>query len=78
VWDELDSYDKKLQSKFIKAFRLISRDLAHPSLHIEVVKIKGAALYRARVDAQFRVHLELIGDFYAVVAIGPHHLQGIG
>ena len=78
VWDELDSYEKNLQSKFIKAFRLISKDLAHPSLHIEVVRIKGAALYRARVDAQFRVHFELSGNFYAVVAVGPHHLQGIG
>jgi len=78
VWDELESYEKNLQSKFVKAFRLISKDLGHPSLRIEAVKIKGGAFYRARVSAQFRMHFELRGTFYAVVAIGPHDLQGIG
>ena len=78
LWDELDSYEKNLQSKFIKAFRLISRDLGHPSLRIEIIKQYGQALYRARVDQQYRVHFELRGSYYAVLAIGPHSLQGIG
>ncbi|MGD0693496.1 MAG: hypothetical protein ABSB82_01440 [Terriglobia bacterium] len=35
IWDELDSYDKNLKSKFIRAFRFLSRDVRHPSLRIE-------------------------------------------
>jgi hypothetical protein len=30
------------------------------------------------VDQQYRVHFELRGSYYAVLAIGPHSLQGIG
>ena len=78
LWDELDSYEKNLQSKFIKAFRLISRDVSHPSLRIEIIKQYGQALYRARVDQRYRVHFELKGNYYAILAIGPHGLQGIG
>ena len=78
LWDELDSYEKNLQSKFIKAFRLISRDVGHPSLRIEIIKLQGRALYRARVDQQHRVHFELNGNYYAILAISPHNLQGIG
>ena len=78
LWDELDSYEKNLQSKFIKAFRLISKDAGHPSLHIEIIKQYGQAFYRARVDQRYRVHFEVRGGYYAVLAIGPHSLQGIG
>ncbi len=78
IWDELDSYEKNLQAKFIKAFRLMSKDLGHPSLHIEIIKQHGQGLYRARIDQRFRVHFELKGGFYAILAVGPHSIQGIG
>jgi plasmid maintenance system killer protein len=78
LWDELDSYEKNLQSKFIKAFRQISKDLGHPALRIEIIKQFGQAFYRARVDQQYRIHFELKGSYYAILAIGPHSLQGIG
>jgi len=78
LWDELDSYEKNLQSKFIKAFRLISKDVGHPSLRIEIIRQYGQALYRDRVDQRYRVHFELKGNYYAILAIGPHSLQGIG
>ena len=78
VWDALDSFEKNLQSKVIKALRLISRDLGHPSLHIEIIKSHDRAFYRARVDPKYRIHFELSGRCYAILAIGPHHLQGIG
>lgn len=77
LWDELDSYEKDLQSQFVKTFRLISKDVGHPSLHIEIVKHRGKAFYRARVDQRHRVHFELKGSYYAILAIGPHSLQGI-
>ncbi len=78
LWDELDSYEKNLQSKFVKAFRLISKELGHPSLRIEIIRQYGQALYRARVEQRYRIHFELKGNYYAVLAIGPHSLQGIG
>ena len=78
LWDELDSYEKNLQSKFIKAFRLITKDAGHPSLRIEIINQHGQAVYRARVDQRYRVHFELKGNYYAILAICPHRLQGIG
>jgi len=44
IWEVLDSYDKNLKSKFIRAFRFISRNIGHPSLHLEVIK-KGTEAY---------------------------------
>ena len=78
IREQLDSYDKNLKSKFIRAFRFLSKDLGHPSLHAETVKMGAVTFYRVRVDLNHRIHLELKGDFYLVLAIGPHRLQGIG
>ena len=78
IWDDLDSYDKNLKGKFIRAFRFISRDLQHPSLHIEVIRRGDDILYRARVDPTHRIHFEQQGGFYRILAVGPHRLQGIG
>lgn len=78
IWDELDSYDKNLQSKFIRALRFISRNLQHPSLHIEMIRRGNNVVYRARVDPTHRIHFEQQEGFYRVLALGPHRLQGIG
>ena len=78
IWEELDSYDKNLKSKFIRAFRLLSRDLSHPSLHAEFIKRAGAPFYRVRVDPKYRIHFERRDDCYVILAVGPHHLEGIG
>ncbi len=78
IWDDLDSYDKNLQSKFIRAFRHISHDLGHPSLHFELVKIESLSIYRARVDPKHRIHFEFKGNSYLISAIGGYRLQGIG
>jgi hypothetical protein len=78
IWDVLDSYDKNLQSKFIRAFRFISRDIRHPSLRLELVKMPQSSFFRARVDPKFRIHFELKDGYYLIVAVGSHRLQGIG
>jgi len=78
VWDELDSYEKNLKSKFIRAFRFLSRDISHPSLQVELIKAGDDSFYRARVDPQYRIHFERTGSYYAILAIGTHRLQGIG
>jgi mRNA-degrading endonuclease RelE of RelBE toxin-antitoxin system len=78
VWDELDSFDKNLKTKFIRAFKLISRNLGHPSLHIEIIKAQNTSFYRARVDPSHRIHFELKDHYYAILAVGSHRLQGIG
>ena len=78
IWDELDSYDKNLKSRFIRAFRFISRDIGHPSLRLELVKSDLGSFYRARVDDAHRIHFEVWGDYYLILAIGPHRLQGVG
>ena len=78
IWEVLDSYDKNLKSKFIRAFRFISRNIGHPSLHLEVIKKGNEAYYRVHVDPQYRIHFELRDNFYLILAIGPHRLQGIG
>ena len=78
IWDELDSYDKNLKSKFIRAFRFISRDIGHPSLRLELVKTGTGSFYRARVNDAHRIHFEVWSDYYLILAIGAHRLQGIG
>jgi mRNA-degrading endonuclease RelE of RelBE toxin-antitoxin system len=78
IWDELDSFDKNLKSKFIRAFRFLSRDINHPSLQIEYVKVRGSEFYRARVDPKYRFHFERHETEYVILAIGSHRLQGIG
>ena len=78
TWDQLDSYDKNLKSKFIRAFRFISRNLQHPSLRIEIIRRGSDVIYRARVDPTHRIHFEQQGAFYRILAVGPHRLQGIG
>jgi hypothetical protein len=30
------------------------------------------------VDQRYRVHFELKNNYYVILAIGPHSLQGIG
>ena len=77
VWDELDSYEKNLQSKFIRTFRLVSRNLGHPSL-VELISQGRESFYRVRVDPNYRIHLELYDNYYLILAIGPHRLEGIG
>ena len=78
IWDELDSYDKNLKSKCIRAFRFISRDIGHPSLRLEIVKTGSGSFYRARVDDAHRIHFEVWDNYYLILALGPHRLQGIG
>ena len=78
IWDELDSYEKNLQTKFIRAFRLVSKNLGHPSLRVELIKQRPQSLYRVRVDPNYRIHLELWTHYYLILAVGPHRLQGIG
>jgi len=78
IWDDLDSFDKNLQSKFIRTFKFISKDLSHPSLRIEVVKVQNVSVFRARVDPRCRIHFELKDSYYAILEIGGHRLHGIG
>ena len=78
IWDELDSYDKNLKAQFIRAFRWISKDLSHPSLRVEVIRQDGDGFYRVRVNPNYRIHFELHGNYYLILAIGPHRLEGIG
>jgi mRNA-degrading endonuclease RelE of RelBE toxin-antitoxin system len=78
IWDELDSFDKNLKSKFVRAFRFLSRDINHPSLQVEYVKAADRSFYRARVDPRYRFHFELAEPHYVIMAIGPHRLQGTG
>ena len=78
IWDELDSFDKNLKSKFVRAFRFLSRDINHPSLQVEYINDGERSFYRARVDPKRRFHFELKETCYIIIAIGPHRLQGIG
>ena len=80
VWEDLDSYDKNLKSKFIRTFKFLSRDMHHPSLQIELIREKGPSqpYYRIRVDPQYRIHFDIREGHFLILAIGPHRLQGIG
>ncbi len=78
IWEELDSYDKNLKSKFIRAFRFLSGDMGHPSLRSELVREGSDTYWRARVGPQYRFHFEIRENYYVILAIGPHRLQGIG
>lgn len=78
VWDDLDALEKNLKSKFISAFRYISRDIGHPSLRIELIKTGKSGFYRARIDQKYRIHFELQDNKYLILAIGPHRIEGIG
>jgi mRNA-degrading endonuclease RelE of RelBE toxin-antitoxin system len=78
MWEDLDSYDKNLKSKFVRAFRFLSRDMTHPSLRAEVVREGGDTFWRARVGPNYRFHFELKEPHYVILAISPHRLQRIG
>ena len=78
VWEDLDSFDKNVKAKFIRAFKLLSKNLNHPSLRVEIVEVKNVRVYRVRVDPVHRIHFELQGNYYAILEIGGHRLQGIG
>ena len=78
IWQGLDSFDKNLKSKSIRACKFISLELGHPSLQIKLVKVQNVSVYRARVDPQHRIHFELAGNHYLILEIGGHRLQGIG
>ena len=78
IWDELDSFDKNIKSKFVRAFRFLSRDIDYPSLQVEYLKAGDRSYYRARVEPKRRFHFELQGSHYVILAIGPHRLQGFG
>jgi hypothetical protein len=77
IWEELDCFDKNLKSKFIRAFRFLSRDIHHPSLQVEYINEGDRSFYRARVDPKRRFHFELKEPHYVIIAVGPHRLQGI-
>jgi mRNA-degrading endonuclease RelE of RelBE toxin-antitoxin system len=78
IWEDLDSLDKNVKSKFIRALRFLSKDMLHPSLPTEIIKEGGDAFYRARVDPKYRIHFEIHETYYLILAVGPHRLQGIG
>ena len=80
VWEDLDSYDKNVKSKFVRTFRFLSRDINHPSLRVEVIREAGGSetYFRIRVDPQYRIHCELQANCYHILVVGPHRLQGIG
>ena len=78
IWEVFDSYDKNLKSKFIRAFRFLSKDMGHPSLLVELVRTGGDSFYRARVDPKYRIHFERVEAYYVILAVGPHRLQGVG
>jgi len=78
IWDQLDSFDKNLKSKFVRAFRFLSRDINHPSLQVEYLKAGDRSFCRARVDPRYRFHFELKEPHNVILAIGPHRLQEIG
>ncbi len=78
IWEDLDSYDKILKSKFIRTFRFISEDVGHPSLPTEVVHGGVDTFDCARVDPKYRIHFELRYGYYLILVIVPHPLLGIG
>ena len=78
IWEELDTFDKNLKSKFVRAFRFLSREINQPSLQVEYLKAGNRSFYRARVDLRYRFHLGLKDPHYAIIAVGPLRLQGIG
>jgi mRNA-degrading endonuclease RelE of RelBE toxin-antitoxin system len=78
IWEQLDSYDKNLKSKFIRAFRFLSMDMSHPSLQVELIRVGNDRFYRARVDPNYRIHFDRREDCHLILAVGPHHIQGIG
>jgi mRNA-degrading endonuclease RelE of RelBE toxin-antitoxin system len=78
VWEQLDSYEKNLKSKFIRAFRFLSLDMSHPSLRVELIQLRNDRFYRARVGPDYRIHFDRKEDYHLILAIGPHHLEGIG
>ena len=78
IWEELDSYEKNLQAKLIRALRSVSMDLTHPSLRVEIIPQGQRSFYQVRVDSAHRIHFELLENCYVILAIGPHRLQGIG
>lgn len=43
-----------LSRKFIKACSLLTQNIAHPSLHVELLKPKQDGIYSFRLDRKYR------------------------
>ncbi|MBI2061185.1 MAG: hypothetical protein HYT87_15705 [Nitrospirae bacterium] len=77
--DTVDSWDKNLKSRFIKACCLASGNLFHPSLHTEKIEIGGRPALRSRMDDAHRIHFEIpASGQLRIRAVGGHRLEGIG
>ncbi len=69
-----DRLPKETRAKLPKAFKLLTSNPRHPSLHLK--KIKGATrsdVYECRVDRSWRLILQNIGDMnFDLVYVGAH------
>ncbi|MBI2889956.1 MAG: hypothetical protein HYY13_04130 [Nitrospirae bacterium] len=76
----MDGWDKNAKSRFIKACRLASVDLSHPSLHTKkVVLPDGSPAIRCRIDDFHRIHFNPpTGGQLRIREVGGHRLEGIG
>ncbi|MEK6543012.1 MAG: hypothetical protein AABZ44_01050 [Elusimicrobiota bacterium] len=60
-----------VRSKALRQIRRLAKDMRYPSLRVK--KIQGAlGIWEARVDRQYRMTFEIIGDTIYLRVIGNH------
>jgi len=60
-----------IQRKANKQLRLLAQNPRHPSLQVK--RIRGtASIWEARVDRQYRLSFEMVGDTIYLRAVGNH------
>jgi len=79
VWDSVAALPREVVIKFVKCCRLISRDLRHPSLGAEIVKVGDDRFVRCRIDLEHRIHMTIpSAGIVALRAVGRHKIEGVG
>ncbi len=64
---------KDIQQRVDEKLRFLLRDPRHPSLRVH--KIRGAkGLWEFSVTTKYRVLFEIEGEFFVLLAAGPHKI----
>lgn len=63
----------KIQQKFQKQLRLLSRDLRHPSAQTKKMQ-NTVDIWEGRIDYQYRFTFKLIDETIILRAIGTHKI----
>jgi mRNA-degrading endonuclease RelE of RelBE toxin-antitoxin system len=63
---------KNIQRRVDEKLKFLLRDPRHPSLRVHKIRVKG--LWEFSVTMNYRVLFEINGEFFVLLAVGPHNI----